>query len=1040
MSQAESADVVKGGASNEVADFTDLITSVARLSPDILYVYDLVSRSNVYSNDGIETVLGYSVAEVKAMGETLIASLMHPDDLPTYLEQVVARYAKARDGESIRHRYRMRHRNGSWRWLESHEIVYKRLADGRPQQILGAIRDVTEQQQTLAALERSQQLLHQSQKVARIGHFVLDVATGTWTGSAVLDELYGIPSDHDRSVQAWLAVVHPDHRDGLRDQVAAVMAGRIGSIDQEFMIQKVDTGEVRWVHGLGTVESGPDGSPKRLFGTIQDITLRKRSELRLQESEHKFRHITSHLNIGVFMSTLTGRFIYVNESVARIGGYDSVEEFLAVPAQQLYPMPDEREGLVRALQAQGSVQNYRAHSRRKDGTVYLIAINATIQHDAVGTPEYILGTVEDVTERTRALEALAASERRLAQIFESTGTANALFDRQCRLVLQNSLSKAYLGTQGDEAYGKDVIEVFGPERGPVVKARMLGVLASGRPRTFETQFGLVTGTRWFRSVYEPLHDEAGAITGVQVISQDITEPRLFEQHLAQEKERLAVTLRSIADGVIATDQAGCVQIINAAAEAMTGWKLEDALGRPLHEIYRTFFPDTREPCPNPVDQVLVRHGGGLLSDPATLASRDGSERAIASSGAPILAATGDVLGLVLVFRDISERQRLLDTVNRQQKLEALGILAGGIAHDFNNLLGGILGNVDLAMYQTQEPQVREYLETALSSMNRARSLTRQLLTFAKGGAPLKKVESLFPMVRDAVTFALSGTSVSASFEVAADLSRAEIDRNQLGQVIDNLVINAVQAMPAGGQLMVSAENATVSERDNLALRPGRYARLSFTDTGVGIPHDIQSKIFDPFFTTKQKGSGLGLATSYSIVQRHGGAILVSSEPGRGSTFTVLLPAVDGAPEAEDPGKNGLPMGTGEVLVMDDEEAVRITAGAMLGKLGYAWIGTGNGQEAIDLITRFVREGRALAFAILDLTVSGGKGGLEAAREIHAMYPALPLFVASGYAEDPVIANPSQYGFLDSIRKPFTTSELGNMLARNRERLANRTGR
>jgi len=377
-----------------------------------------------------------------------------------------------------------------------------------------------------------------------------------------------------------------------------------------------------------------------------------------------------------------------------------------------------------------------------------------------------------------------------------------------------------------------------------------------------------------------------------------------------------------------------------------------------------------------------------------------------------------------------ERERLERALNQTQKLDSLGLLAGGIAHDFNNLMGGIFGYIDLAQESSTDATVARYLSKAMNTIDRARALTLQLLTFAKGGDPVRETGKLFPFVQETALFALSGANVSCTFDIPPNLWLCNFDKHQIGQVIDNLVINAQQAMPVGGTIRVSAGNITLAEHEHPLLPKGNYITLAVKDTGIGIPEDLITKIFDPFFTTKQKGHGLGLASCYSIIKKHGGCIDVTSVQGKGSTFLIYLPASTKAASLAAPVAASTHRGSGTILVMDDEDVIRDTIGEMLSALGYTVVCTEDGQAAVDMFTTATCNGRVFAAIILDLTVPGAMGGKDAAAAIRKLDTRVPVFVASGYSEDPVMKNPAHFNITDSIRKPFTKSELSEMLNRH----------
>ncbi|MHC4872879.1 MAG: PAS domain S-box protein [Planctomycetota bacterium] len=507
----------------------------------------------------------------------------------------------------------------------------------------------------------------------------------------------------------------------------------------------------------------------------------------------------------------------------------------------------------------------------------------------------------------------------------------------------------------------------------------------------------------------------------------ISAQKQAEEAIATEKERLAVTLRSIGDGVITTDTHGNVVLMNNVAEDLTGWKQNEAEGKPLASVFNIIDENTRNPHENPVEKVLSTGQLIELENHTLLISRNGTERVIAESCAPIKDKENMNIGVVLVFRDMTEEQRLLKITQNSQKLESLGVLAGGIAHDFNNLLGGIFGYIEMAMRKSTEADVTQRLSKAMNTIDRAQSLTSQLLTFAKGGAPVQEISSLFPFVQETAQFTLSGSNVSCNFDVPQDLWVCNFDKNQIGQVVDNLIINAQQAMPDGGTIELTARNVTFAEKEHPTLIKGNYIKLSVKDYGIGMPKEIISKIFDPFYTTKIKGHGLGLATCYSIIDRHDGSIDVDSEPGKGTTFNIYLPASMESASSAKKNAGKTHKGSGTILVMDDEEVIREIISDMLEILGYMVVCKENGKDAVGFFASDLKGNQEIVGMIFDLTVPGGMGGKEAVSEIRKLCSDIPVFVASGYAEDPIMKNPVEHGFTASIGKPFKQSELSEML-------------
>jgi PAS domain S-box-containing protein len=385
-----------------------------------------------------------------------------------------------------------------------------------------------------------------------------------------------------------------------------------------------------------------------------------------------------------------------------------------------------------------------------------------------------------------------------------------------------------------------------------------------------------------------------------------------------------------------------------------------------------------------------------------------------------------IVGRVWSFRDITERKKMEEEILKAHKLESLGVLAGGIAHDFNNLLTGIMGNISLAkMFVKPGEKAYARLGAAEKACELTKGLTGQLLTFAKGGAPIRKVESMTRIIMDSAGFVLRGSNVRCAFSLPDDLWDVEVDVGQMSQVINNLIINADQAMPDGGKIAIHAENITLGPDGNLPLAEERYVHISIRDQGMGIPGENLPKIFDPYFTTKKKGSGLGLASVYSIIMKHGGHVGVESKPGSETTFHIYLPATDKGPaeEAALPKQREQGRGKGRILVVDDEQVVRETAREILGHLGYQADLCEDGTAALNLYRDARDSGIPYAVVFMDLTIPGGMGGKVTMKKLLEIDPDVKGVVTSGYSNDPILAHYREYGFSGVVAKPFKVDEI-----------------
>jgi len=740
-----------------------------------------------------------------------------------------------------------------------------------------------------------------------------------------------------------------------------------------------------------------------------------------------FRDLVESSDDLIWQCDNDGRFIYLNKAWETTLGYP-VPEMLGRSFTD-FMEADAADRDLRTLGevlSTGLVKDYETVYLRKGGGKIELSFNARLVSDAEGKPLGARGVARDVSARKAMERAIAESEERYRQMTECSPLGMHFYELTGNdLVFTgfNPSANELLGVDNAQFIGKRLEDAFPALALTEIPERYRVVARNGV--TWSTEQVIYKDDR-IDGAFEVRAFKTGPGRMVAVFL-DITARKRAEEELKREKERIAVTLASIGDGVMAADTKGTVTIMNAVAEKLTGWSAAEAAGRPLEEVFSISDEATGERSENPVQRVLrtssvVELGGGTI-----LASRDGRKIRIADSGAPILDSSGNTVGVVLVFRDVTEKWRMQEAIQRSQRLESLGILAGGIAHDFNNMLAGIFGYIDLANELSSEARVKDLLQKAFLGMDRAKGLTRQFLTFAKGGEPVLAAVDARALIEDAARFSLSGADVGTSFSFQEGLWTCEVDPDQFGQVIDNIIINARQAMPSGGTIRIEARNEEVAEGAVHGLKPGRYVVVSIADEGEGIPIENLPHVFDPFFTTKRAGNGLGLATCYSIMTRHGGAIEVESKPGEGSLFRLYVHA-SAAPATPRPTRHE-PDGKmrGRVIVLDDEEAIRDILEAMLKDLGFTPVCVATAEAAEAAVTS-AQGGEPVVAAILDLTIPGGRGGKEAAAMLKKAMPALPIFVASGYSEDPVMSDPASHGFSGSIAKPFRKAEVGRIIS------------
>ena len=639
----------------------------------------------------------------------------------------------------------------------------------------------------------------------------------------------------------------------------------------------------------------------------------------------------------------------------------------------------------------------------------------------------------DITEREQAEEELKKSLSLLGASLESTADGILVVDRQGKIVRWNQkFAEMWKIPQEELAVGDDIRAINPvlaqlvdparyPDTFPVVNTRP-------EPSQFE-QIEFADG-RVFEHYSQPQRIDS-ALVGRVWSFRDITARKQTENELLESENKFRLTFSFSPDAVnINRLDDGLYVDVNDSFTRATGYTPEDVIGRTSQEISVWNDPADRQRLVEG-----IRETGIVENLEAQFRKKDGS-LVTGLMSARVITLKGEP-HIISITRDITERKKYEQEQLKIEKLESLGILDGGIAHDFNNILTGIMGNISLAkvFLDSSEKSYKPLVE-AEKAAKRAGELAHQLLTFARGGEPIKKVTSVHHLVSEAVSFVLRGSNVKGIVDIPESVHAIEADEGQMSQVFHNLIINATQAMPGGGTLTVTARNEHLAEHNSLLLASGPYIRLTFSDQGCGIEADTLKRIFDPYFTTKAAGIGLGLASVHSIVTRHGGHIGAHSVIGEGTSFTLHLPSI-GKGYKEYQAEVVIQMSGGHrggsILVMDDEETIREIASSILTHLGYQVTTCADGEEAIELYRQSVDSGSPFKTIIMDLTIPGGLGGKQAAEKILSLYPAACLIVSSGYSNDPVMSNYREHGFSGAIAKPYNIDEveqvLGSLLSR-----------
>ncbi len=629
---------------------------------------------------------------------------------------------------------------------------------------------------------------------------------------------------------------------------------------------------------------------------------------------------------------------------------------------------------------------------------------------------------ERLTETRKDAARIKAEASFLKDIIDNTNLPVYLKNSDYSYILVNREYERLANIEKDSIEGKTDFDIFPEPVAALFRTQDEEVKEKGSLLEFTETIPLPDGIHTFITAKFPLKDSEGEIYALGGVCTDVTELQKVEEALRNSKRKFKNIVKSCPLGIfiyeLEEDNRLVLKGANPAASNILGVDCLTLIGNTIEEAFPP-LADTEIP------------------DKYRLACRDGTPwhselvnyKDQQIEGAYTVNAFQTEPGKVAVmFEDVTHKTKVDQELHKLQKLESIGILAGGIAHDFNNLLTVIKGNISMVLASgncSEDTTAR--LNNADMASSRAQNLTQQLLTFSKGGAPIKKAAHLKSLVTDSTSFTLSGSNVGSDIQFSDDLLPVLIDEGQISQVVQNLVKNADQAMPDGGNLVILGENITIDDKSGLPLEMGEYVKISIKDQGPGIPGNYLSRIFDPYFTTKEGGSGLGLAVAYSIINNHDGLLTAGSRTGNGAIFSLYLPATQSAPIDDKLLEKQYSSTSGKILVMDDEEAILMVAGDLLDHIGYDCETALDGKEAVDLYRKSFETGKPFDAVMLDLTVPGGMGGNETLKNLLEIDPDVKAIIASGYSNDPIMSDPRKHGFKGVISKPYDIEKLKEVL-------------
>ncbi|MCX5813875.1 MAG: PAS domain S-box protein [Proteobacteria bacterium] len=724
---------------------------------------------------------------------------------------------------------------------------------------------------------------------------------------------------------------------------------------------------------------------------------------------------------------------FVSDNVQKYLGY-SAEDFISgrvLLTDIIYPedMPSFEAEHTSCRQPGGQefVRQYRL--KTKSGEYRWFEDRTSELVDESGNATHCQSIVIDITERKLMEDRLRDGERFLSNIFSSVQDGISVIDKDFNIVRVNPTMNRYY-TNSVPLIGKKCYEAYHSQEKPCEACPSMRTFENGKPahEVMSERSSGEDAMRWLDMYTFPLIDmDTGEMNGVIEYARDITKRKNAEESL-KENEAKFRTLFDLANDAIFLLDGDKVVDCNDKTLEMFGYTNEEMIGKELYDFSPPLQPDGRDSKEKSIERI----NNAIYGEPQFFEwkhlRQDGTvfDAEVSLS----LFKFKDNVFTQSIVRDVTYRKRMEEELVKSKNLESIGTLAGGIAHDFNNLLMVIMGNISLAkLHLSPDSKAVERLSDAENASIAAKDLTQQLITFSRGGEPWKKIIAVAPVIKSTARFVLSGSRIKCKYFLSDSLHPVHADEVQLRQVVHNIMNNSREAMPAGGVITIRAENVVITQKDNVPLPYGDYVKISIEDKGIGIKEEYLSKIFDPYFSTKgmgvQKGMGLGLSVSYSIIKKHAGYILLESSQGVGTTVQIYLPAYKKEAEGVVAGEV-IPV-KGRILVMDDVEEVRLVTSNMLIKLGYEVACAEDGREAVELYKQAGELDAPFDAVILDLTVQGGMGGKEALFELLSIDPYVKALIASGYTDDPIIDNFREFGFKAAVIKPYKMEELEEVL-------------
>jgi PAS domain S-box-containing protein len=781
------------------------------------------------------------------------------------------------------------------------------------------------------------------------------------------------------------------------------------------------------------------GGKRLIQAIVRDITEKKRIEEELKNTNEELHEIIDAANLGTWIWNVQTNETIFNEIWARMFGYSLDEIHQNLKTWEDLTDPEDLKLAFEKLEKhfRGETEFYESEIRMKHKSgkwIWILDKGKVLSRTSDGKPLLMFGIHMDITKQKEIFFKVEESEKRYHAIMNNAADAIFIHDFSDNIIDVNEKACKMLQYNREELLkmkASDIDKTVNDKDHNIRHER----IKKGEHVVLESFHIRKNGTLIPVEIHLSLI-ELDQVNYVLAIARDITERKMYEKSILEEQRKLSITLQSIGDGVIAVDIHGKITIINKMAQVLTEYSEQEALGKNIDDILFLVHENTNVRIINPIEKVLKSREKAELPLRTILISKTLKRYLISDSISPILDNEKKITGVVVVFRDITEKEKIIEQNLKAQKLESLGVISSGIAHDFNNLLAGIYSHINLALMQSVDQDVNNLLMESSKTIDRAKALTGQLLAFAKGGKPVLKVENVKSFLVDTVKFALAGSNIVPIFSIAEDTKMVLCDKNMINQIINNLVINARQAMNKGGKITIMCGNCFHKSFYDNNEKEMEYVCIKIIDEGEGIHPDKISKIFDPFYTTKADGHGLGLAISYTIARQHNGFLEVESEIDKGSTFSLYLPVAmkddidlfyETKKEKNEEKIASMEKNTKKVLILDDEISILKSSSKFLEKKGFVVETADNGDLAFKKFQESYDKNEPFDFLIFDLTIPGGMGGKEVIEKVRMIDKSVIAFVISGYSDDNIISEPEKYGFNEAIQKPYRLEDILTMI-------------